>query len=369
VAYISVTAPSGASVTASCQGSEVTGSGTCTLEVTMIGEWLVTVVLDGTTKTDTVNVTAYGETYEAAVSYASMIRVTTHPGASVTATKTGQSDITGTADSDGVCELTVPAGALGEWSVTADNSETTATGTVNVASYDSTVTISLLENVPIIEFTVGDDTYTYKGAEIDISGKIKISPSGDGWKAWIKTSGTIKFTYLKTNVDLFAVGKGTGGGYYRYISPNDYAGGGGSGGQIVTKTGESITLDTAYSITVDSTGSSFGSIISAGVGGGASGGGGAATIDTGWSSATHPQYSYSSYGYGAAGAYAFGSTAFDNTEYGHGGCGGDTNYSSGSRGRTDGVYANPGAGGAGGGQGNNSPTGGNIGIILMRNAA
>ena len=372
VAYISVTAPSGASITAECLGLTLTGSGTCTLEAPIIGAWTVTCVLEGQTKVNTVNVELFGQTYATTFTYGATIAVTSQPGAEITAMKSGMEDVTGTADSAGNCTLLVPVGCIGSWNVTASNSTISVTKTVTITAYDTTESVSIIENVPIIEFTFGDDTYTYKGAEIDISNKVKASPLTDvnsGWKMWLKTSASVKFKYLKTNVDMFAVGKGTGGGYYRYISPNDYAGGGGAGGQIVTKLNQVITVNTDYSFTVDSSGSSFSSIISAGVGGGASGGGGAATVDTGWSSPTHPQYSYSSPGDGGNGQYAFGDTSFDGTQYGHGGQGGDTNYAGGSRGSTSGVYANPGAGGAGGGQSNNNPTGGLNGILILRNAS
>ena len=59
LAYISVTAPSGAAITAECLGLTVTGTGTCTLEAPIIGTWLVTSVLDGLTKTANVNVDQY----------------------------------------------------------------------------------------------------------------------------------------------------------------------------------------------------------------------------------------------------------------------------------------------------------------------
>ena len=370
VAHLSVTAPSGASITAECLGLTLTGTGTCTLEAPIIGEWIVTCVLEGQTKTNTVNVELFGQTYATTFTYGATITVTSQPGAAITAAKSGMANVTGTADENGSCTLAVPVGCIGEWSVTANNSATSATKTVTISAYDTTENVSIIESVPIIEFTFGDDTYTYKGAEINISNKVKVSPLSDvnsGWKMWLRDSGTVKFKYLKTNVDLFAVGKGTGGGYYRYVSPNDYAGGGGAGGQIDTKLNQSIAVNTDYSFIIGSSGSSFSSIISAGVGGGAPGGGGAATIDTGWSSPTHPQYSYSPPGDGGNGQYAFGDSTFDGTVYGHGGQGGNTNYSDGKRGSTSGDYANPGAGGAGGGQGNNNPTGGNIGILIMRN--
>ena len=210
----------------------------------------------------------------------------------------------------------------------------------------------------LISIVVGSTTYSYQGAAVDNS-DVKVSPVGiTGWKLWMKNSGTITFNRLPTNVDICAVGKGTGGGYYRYVNKEDLGCGGGTGGKIENVTGVSLTTGTAYSVTVSSSGTSFGSIISVGQGGGAVGGNGASMY-----------WSYSGPGGGNSGKYAFDDQNFDGVEYGHGGAGGDVNAGSGARGSTTGVYANPGAGGAGGGQSNNNPTGGNVGILIMRNAS
>ena len=361
VAYLSVTAPSGAAITASCLGLDVTGTGTCTLEVPIIGTWHIVCVFDNTEKTADVSVEAYGETYTAAFDYSAKITVTTFPGADVTATKTGMTALTGTAGSDGICVLTVPEGGLGEWSVESDNGTVTETGTVNVAAYDADYPISLLALVPDITVVIGDDTYNYKGVEITNT-NLTISPVGlTGWKLWMKASGTVTFNVLPSNVDVCAVGKGTPGGSYRYEQSDhsDRCGGGGTGGMIVNQSNQTLTVGQTYAVTIDGNGTSFGDIASAGFGGGSSGGGG------GFYS---PTAGYSFPGSGRDGKYAFEDSSFDGVEYGHGGEGGFVNYHGGGHGSTTGVYANPGAGGAGGGQ-SQGPTSGKNGIFIMRSAA
>lgn len=363
VSALSVTAPSGTAITATCQGLTVTGTGTCDLELPIIGTWSISAVLDGTERTGSVNVTAYGEEYEVSFSYSATIVVTTFPLSTVTATKTGQEDLTGTADSSGSCTLTVPAGGLGYWDVTANNGSVSETKyDLNVAAYDNSYPVSLLTLVPDFTVVISGNTYRYKGAAISDS-NLTVTPVGlTGWKLWMRTSGVIRFDRLPTAVDYCLVGKGATGSYYHYdtVLSTDYGGDGGRGGAVTSAWWNKPTIGQTYDIVVDSTGTAISGIASVGVGGGAAGGGGGEMY-----------VSYSGPGSGGAGQYAFNSAAFDGVEYGHGGYGGDVNGSgagTGARGRTDSVWGNPGAGGAGGGQSDNRPTGGNIGILLMRSA-
>ena len=360
LAYISVTAPSGASITAECLGLTVTGTGTCTLEAPVIGTWTVTSVLDNTPLVNTVDVESYGETYTTSFSYTATITVTTHPSSSVTAAKTGQTSLSGTADENGECILTVPAGGLGEWSVTATNSSSVSeSATVNVLAYGGNYPISLLSLVPVITVVIGDDTYTYNGVEINETG-VKISPVGTtGWKMWMKATGTITFNSLNTNVDVCVVGKGAKGGNCNFDGAKVYCGSGGSGGMVKNSFGQTLSVGQQYSASIGD-GTDFAGILSAGVGGGASGGGGGSTTPEGGPRAA---------GSGREGSYAFGDSTFDGIKYGHGGGGGIIAYYGGGTGSRD---SNPGAGGGGGGQvgqGSSSPSDGRVGIVLMRNAS
>ena len=374
VAYINVTTPSGANVTASLTGvPSVSGTGSGILTVTSIGSWTVTCVYGGVTKTRTVAISTFGSTGSADFSndYQATIRVTTHPSASVSASITGKS-LSGTANSSGICSLTVPAGYLGTWSVTASNGSTSETKSVYVGSYGSTANISILTTVPIISMTINGSNYTYKGATINDS-NVTVYQSGSGFKMWIRKSGTVKFTYLNGAVSICAVGRGGAGGYYSHPSnTTDQGGGGGGGGGVQTAWSQGLSVGTNYSVTVADT-SSFGSIVTAarggnasGVDGGSSGGNsgggghGAQSVDTGWNG-----ISYQGPSDGGNGVYAFGNSSFDGVVYAHGGAGGDVGYGTGTMGSTSGVFANPGAGGAGGGSGNNHPTSGNYGLVML----
>ena len=375
VAYISVTSPSGAAITATCQGLTVTGSGTCALEAPVIGTWVVTCIFNGAQKVQNVEVTSFGETYTAAFDYNATIGVTTHPGASVVATKSGQTSLSGTASEGGVCILTVPAGGLGTWNVTATNTSSVSdSADVDVAAYDTRYTVSLLPLVPIISVTIGDNTYNYNGAEIDETG-IKISPIGiTGWKFWMTTSGSVTFSYLPTNIDTCIIGKGGNGGG-SWGSNGYYGGGGGGGGGAVNRYTLSLNAGIGHpvttAVTIDCTGSYFGTLASAGNGqngGGPSGGnsgGGSADGNTGQWVNDH-SYPPSSGGSSSAvaGVYAYGESDFDGVRYANGGGGGA--HSGGGGGS---YYTTPGSGGAGGG---NPYSGGRTlgitGILIMRNA-
>lgn len=370
---ITVYAPEGSRVTASGGGEDlgyqdVPSGGSVTFKVHTIATWSLTCTSGSLYRETTKQITSFGQAESWTVSFA-FIKVHTHPGASVTATKSGFSLGPYTADPNGDYDIPIPENAIDStaWTVSANNGSVTDTDSVTTASPTAAPDAYPLWHVPIIVVTSGSNTWTFKGATIDNTVvKIQSVTSGGkytGWKAWFRSSCSIKFTFRKYSVDVCAVGKGTGGSFYRYDTTlsTDYGGDGGTGGAVSNVLSQNPAVGTTYSIVVDSTGTSFVGFVSVGVGGGAAGGGGGQMY-----------VSYSGPGSGASGKYAFNSSSFDNTEYGHGGYGGDVNgggSGTGARGRTDGVWGNPGAGGAGGGQENNIPTGGNIGILLMRNSS
>ena len=377
IAYISVTAPTGASITATCSGVTVTGTGTCTLEVPVIGTWSITCVYDSTTKTSSVNVQTLGSTYSVTFTYTATISVTTHPSASVSATKSGQTTLSGTANSSGVCTLTVPAGGRGSWNVTANNGAVSASASVNVAAYDNTYSTSLLRNIPIINFTAGGSNFTYKGAEINNS-YVKVTPSGSSWKAWIKDSCYFTFALMPTNIDICLVGKGGNGSNYSSYN-GQHGGNGGGGGGIASYYGQGLWgANVTYTAYVNSTGTSIyqGSTLlfsvangADGANGGASGGNSGAGGDG--SDIIYQQGGdyYTAGSDGGNGGYAFASSGFDGIRYAPGGGGGGIDWDGGtpwSDGATNGAA---GSGGTGGSSSSHSGVAGKNGIILMRNAA
>ncbi len=378
VAYLSVTAPSGATITASCQGLTVSGTGTCVLGLTIIGEWTITCDYSSITKTSTVTVTSYGETYTALFDYSPVIKVTTHPYAAVTAEKSGYADLTGAADSNGICELTVPYDETGVWSVTADNQTLTDTKSVDVDAVDEEFDVPLLENIPAVTFVIGGETYVYNGGSLDVDGVIKaVSDGVNSWKLWLYTTGTFEFSSLHTNIDLCLIGRGGNGGGYKGNNP-EIGGGGGSGGEIKNVSDYTFDVGDAYSATIDRTVTSISkngaSVLSAangndGANGSAGGAGGAPVGGSGKGGDGSYHLSqtsgerYIAGDKGDDGDFAFGDPTFDGIRYSPGGGGGGVvwdGFTTFLNGATDGA--------AGGGGAGNVGTG-NIGIIIMRNAS
>ena len=374
ISYINVTAPAGAITTATCSGLTITISGSDVIEAPIIGTWSLSCVYDSLTRTDSVNVTTFGVNYNVTFTYTAFIAVSTFPGASVSATKTGQTTLTGTADSSGACTLTVPAGGLGTWDVTATNGSVSESGSVNVAAYDQTYNISLISAVPDITIKIGDNTYRYQGVEISQTG-IKISPVGvSGWKFWMTASGTVTFNYLPTNIDICLVGPGGNGGSHWGSYEYGYGGGGGGGGGAVNRLlGQTLSVGVEYAVTIDATSSVFSDIVTSVKGEGGGSGGGRSGGNSGNGSSgqwvndhTYPPSSGGG-GSGGGGVYAFTSDTtpadFDGVKYANGGGGGTHSGGGGT------VYSSRGSGGAGGGSGNAGRTNGIDGILIMRNVA
>ena len=376
IAYIRVEAPDGATVTATQGGMSFSRAGSGDITVTSIGDWDVDCTYGGVqATTEHTSLSAFGATSQTVSfmsSYTATIRVTTQPGATCSA-KLGTLTIPGkVANSNGICDLTVPAGGLGTWEVTADNG--VYTGDLKkksgyVDSYGSTKSISILTEIPVIVITSGSSSWTYKGASIDNS-VVKIIPNGSGWKAWLKSSCTVYFQYLNNTLGIWAIGKGGNGGAKFNNSGGAYGGGGGGGGgKVVSGSYQAASArGGTYSVTVNSTGSYFGSLISATNGGnggspsGGSTGGGSGDGSSGeWvNDHTWPNATSGGGGDGYNGVYAFSDSSFDGVIYGHGGGGG---HHSGGPGAS---YSAPGSGGAGAGGSYGYATNGIVGIICMK---
>lgn len=379
VAYISVSAPSGATITATKDGMSFSRQNTGNITVPSLGTWNVVCVYSGvTSQTKTATVSTFGST-SSTVSFdndfTSTISVSTHPSATVSASNltTGGTLPSVTANSSGNATLTVPAGQLGTWRITANNGATSAYVDKAVNSYGITENVSILRNIPIISVTSGSDTWTYKGATVDNT-VVKITPNGTGWKAWIRASCSVTFTYIPTNVSFWGIGKGGNGSgaFYDTDSASAYGGGsGGGGGQVNTVYNVTVSVNSGYTVTIGST-TSFGGVMSCNAGGnggrasGGSSGGGSGNGSPGqWVNDHSWPPSSGGGGNGGAGVNAFGDANFDGVEYGHGGGGGAHSSS------TPGYHSTtPGSGGGGAGHsGNYGRTDGNIGIICMKNAS
>jgi len=263
---ISVTAPDGASISASCQGLTVTGTGTCTLEVPIIGTWTVTCVYDGVTKNDNVSVTSFGATYSTTFTYTATLTVTTFPGATVAISKTGHSE--SKTATGGTAVFTIPAGQLGTYSISSTYSSWSGTASVNVSAYDASYSATINLSVCDFKFTpTGQSAITFNKDTTTGSGTYYyFYHSGANWEFYAKASGTLQFTGA-TVVDLFLCGGGNNG-----ASNLNNTSSGGNGG--ARKTVSNQTLSGSVSVTVGGAGanSSIGSHSSSG--GSVSAGGG-----------------------------------------------------------------------------------------------
>ena len=259
IAEISVTAPSGASISASCSGVTVTGSGTCTLEVPIIGTWTVTCVYDGTTKNSNVSVESFGETYSVTFTYTATLTVTTFPGATVAISTTGHSD--SKTATGGTATFTIPAGKLGIYNISSSYASTwsgSAQKDVNAYGTDFPVTINL--SVPDFKFVVGSTTYTFtKDSSTSSNSDYYFYKSGANWEFYAKTSGTLKMT-ANTVVDLFLCGGGSNG-----VNANGYnTCPGGNGGARKTVSNQTISGNLAVVVGGAGLNSSIGNYSSSG---------------------------------------------------------------------------------------------------------
>ena len=247
VSTLAVTAPTGASISASCQGLTVTGTGTCTLDLPIIGTWTITCVYDGVTKSTTQEVTSYGVSYSATFAYTATLIVTTFPGATVAISKTGHSD--SKTATGGTATFTIPAGQLGTYSITSTYSSWSGSSSKNVAAYDTTYDTTVDLSVCDFKFIVGGTTYTFtKDSTTGSNGDYYFYKSGANWEFYMKNSGTLSFT-AATVIDLFLLGGGNDG-----RNPTGINNGcsGGNGGK--RRTVSNITRSGNNTVTVGSAG-------------------------------------------------------------------------------------------------------------------
>lgn len=375
---ITVYGPGTSSISVTGGGETVTGtiasgSTSVSLKVHTISTYTVTCTYSNSTKSGTVSITTFGESKSISFSYA-VINVYTHPGASVRAFKSGVSDLTGTADSNGYCLLPVPAGSLNStaWTVRATDANSTGvyedkTATTNSLTADPTV--YPLYRIPIIKVSWSGGSATSYGNGMD-NGYAKISGT-NSWKMWVKASCTVTFLWIKTKVHFWGIGKGGDGSaaFYDTDSASPYGGGsGGGGGQVKTGSNVTVSVNSGYTVTIGSA-TSFGSIMSCNAGGnggrmsGGSSGGNSGNGSSGeWVNDHSYPPSSGGGGSGGEGVYAFGDSSFDGVRYGHGGGGGAHSSS------TPGYHSTTaGSGGGGAGHsGNAGRTNGNNGIFCLK---
>ena len=111
------------------------------------------------------------------------------------------------------------------------------------------------------------------GPQFTYTGTYEFTDEGnDNWTLKLLTSGTLNFSYLGTNIDMFMVGGGAGGGSGRYQSTlttsNKYFGGYGGGSGYTRSIGDiSVTVGTDYAIVIAAGGAAGSSSGAGGTGG------------------------------------------------------------------------------------------------------
>ena len=168
--YINVTAPSGSQITATIAGETVTGTGSCTLPVHIVGTWSVSCTIGGLTKTVNVAITSFGETK---TQFFAEINVTV-PG--------------GTVSCDGLSRTgsgSIPVAGTGTKTVSSSYDGASNSATVNVVSGQTNYSV----NIPYVCTVV---VYTTAGAYVTISKSGYSSQSGTA------TNGSISFSVYKS---------------------------------------------------------------------------------------------------------------------------------------------------------------------------
>ena len=135
-AYIVISAPVGSDISANLGSLSIiaTGTGPYIIEVPSTGIWAINCIFDGVLKTQSVNISSFGNTYSTTFTYSATITISCPSGASIVASMSGYSNVTRI----GPGSISVPK--KGTWSIACTWDGTTYTNSVNVQSYESTYT-------------------------------------------------------------------------------------------------------------------------------------------------------------------------------------------------------------------------------------
>lgn len=373
---ITVNAPAGSQITASgggesWSGSIPSGASSVSFNVHTIATWSLTCTSGSLYRETTIPIISFGQSESWTVSFA-YIKVHTHPGATIRATKTGFDLGPYPADSNGNYDIPIPAEAIDStaWTVRATDADAPAViedASAVTSSSTSAPDVYPLYRIPIIRVSWSGGSATSYGNGMDNS-YAKVTGT-NSWKMWVKASCTVTFLWMKTKVHFWGIGKGGDGSAAFSEWHGPYGGGsGGGGGQVKTVSNATVSVNSGYTVTIGST-TSFGSIMSCNAGengsqmsGGASGGGSGAGYSGEWiNDYTYPASSGGG-GDGGNGVYAFSDSSFDGVVYGHGGGGGEHSTQQAGYHSTT-----PGSGGGGAsGSGNYGRTNGNNGIFCLK---
>lgn len=319
---ISVTYPAGSVCTATCGGTTLTApntSGSATFTVSFAGNWVITSTGGGLSASQTVSITASGQSKSVTLQYFTSTIAVTWPSGSTCTAKCGSTTLTAP-NTGGSYTFTVHA--AGNWVISCSGGGNSATATVSITATGQSKSVALTYNkIPAF-------TYTGQYKIVDDSGNEITSTTSNNWNIWLLTSGTLTFTDLRgtSSIDLFLVGGG--GGSPSKTTPTDYGtvhSGGGGGGYTKTQKGVAVSANAAIDVSI-------------GAGGGAGSSGGTTTVKVNGTA-------HSASGGNAGGAPWWTGS---NTQCGAGGSGGSGGGSASSGGF---------AGGSGGSNGGNGSSG------------
>ncbi len=170
----------GTTVTATLSGTSYAGtivSGACDIIVKDTGSYSVSASAGGFTKTETVNVAAYFNTYNVTLNlpYATLNVTTSETslyGKAISVKNSGGTEITtGAFSASGSASIMV--GTLGTLTVTSTNGMDTATSTVTTAAYQTTYNVDL-SFLKIVTWANGTDAEVAAMIEADRAGKINL---------------------------------------------------------------------------------------------------------------------------------------------------------------------------------------------------
>lgn len=327
---ISVTYPAGSVCTATCGSTTLTApdtSGSVTFTVRFAGDWVITSTGGGLSASQTVSITASGQSKSVTLQYFTSTIAVTWPSGSTCAARCGSTTLTAP-NTSGSYTFTVHA--AGSWVISCSGGGNSTSATVSITASGQSKSVSLTYNkIPAF-------TYTGQYKIVDDSGNEITSTTSNNWNIRLLTSGTLTFTDLRgtSSIDVFLVGGG--GGSPSKTTSTDYGTvhcGGGGGGYTKTQKGVSVSANAGITVRI-------------GAGGGAGSSGGSSTVAINGST-------YSASGGGAGGASWWNGS---NTVCGSGGSGGSGGGAASSGGFTGGSGGSDGGNGSGG-RSNVFPTG------------
>ena len=319
---ITVSYPAGSVCTATCGSTTLTApntSGTVTFTVRFAGDWVITSSGGGLSASQTVSITASGQSKSVTLQYFTSTIAVTWPSGSTCTAKCGSTTLTAP-NTNGSYTFTVHA--AGSWVISCSGGGNSATATVSITATGQSKSVALTYNkIPAFSYTGQYKIVNDSGTEIS-------ETTTNNWNIRLLTSGTLTFTNLRgtSTIDVFLVGGG--GGSNSKTVATDYGtvhSGGGGGGYTKTQKGVAVSANAAIDVSI-------------GAGGGAGSSGGTTTVKVNGTA-------HSASGGNAGGApYWNGS----NTVCGAGGSGGSGGGSASSGGF---------AGGSGGSNGGNGSSG------------